>query len=342
MTTLLRRLGRPVTGRLPAATLTLGLVAAGLMFSSSATPASAATKPCSQDVTGVPNGPATVSVASNPSFGRILVIGSGDYAGCSLYLLTSDQLHRLTGSFACSDNSNPLGTPCDSDLWPALLTNGKPIAGPGVNPKLLGTVSRSDIDTPPLAPVQQVTYAGQPLYRFFLDTVPGDTQGANLDDPVTSPAGIWYLVHPRGGTPATGQADLEMETAPLNGTGLDGTVLAARMNNDFSVFPNATFPVYTLDAVNGQKTSCRGECAIAWPPLLTSDQPAAGPGVDQGALGVILRPDGTHQVTYHGQPLYLFSGDAYIGSPVNVGTQGIFGAATVTPWGEFNTFPPLP
>ena len=106
--------------------------------------------------------------------------------------------------FACSDNANPLGAPCDTVLWPALLTDGAPIAGPGVNPTLLGTVTRTDL--PGLRPVQQVTYAGQPLYRFFFDEEPGETEGANLFDPVTSPTGIWYLVEPSRGQPATGQA----------------------------------------------------------------------------------------------------------------------------------------
>ena len=96
-----------------------------------------------------------------------------------------------------------------------------------------------------------MTYAGYPLYRFFLDKAAGDTQGANLDDPVTSPPGIWYLVDPRRGTPATGQAQLQLETAPVGGTGPDETVLAARMNNDFSVFPDASFPVYTLSRDHG-------------------------------------------------------------------------------------------
>ena len=46
--------------------------------------------------------------------------------------------------------------------------------------------------------------------------------------------------------------------------------------------------------------------------VLTSERPEAGPGVDQHALGIIVRPDGTHQVTYKGRPLYLFNNDAYI------------------------------
>ena len=360
MTTMFHRLGRPA-GRAAAAAI-MGLVAVALMFSSSA---SAQGSPaCSDDVTGVPTGPATVSAASTTSYGRVLVVGSGDYAGCSLYLLTSDQLHALNGApFACSDNANALKLPCDSDLWPALLTKGAPIAGPGVNPRLLGTVTRTDFDfLTGGSSVKQVTYAGYPLYRFFLDKAAGDTQGANLDDPVTSPPGVWYLVDPRRGTPATGRAQLQLETAPGGGTGPTATVLAATMNNDFSAFPDASFPVYTLSRDRGHKrgdarshdrhqgrghgtgheSACQGLCAVYWPPLLTSDHPVPGPGIDQHALGFILRPDGSHQVTYNGRPLYLFYKDAYIAPPVDVGTQGIYGAGAHTPWGVFNTIPPLP
>jgi Secreted repeat of unknown function len=210
-------------------------VGVAFLFSS---PASAQSSPCSDSVTSAPTGPATVSAASTLDYGRVLVIGSGPYQGCSLYLLTSDQLHALTGApYACSDNPNVKNKPCDTVLWPALLTQVAPIAGPGVNPRLLGTVTRTDL--PGLGAVQQVTYAGWPLYRFFRDEVPGETEGANLNDPVTTPAGIWYLLNPRGGIPATGQAELELETAPLGGTGPEETVLAARMNNDYGRSPTS-------------------------------------------------------------------------------------------------------
>ena len=171
MTTLFRRLGRPVAGRATAAALTLGLVGVALLFSS---PASAQTRPCSDDVTSAPTGPATVSAASTTSYGRVLVVGSGDYAGCSLYLLTSDQLHALSGAdFACSDNMNVLNTPCDSDLWPALLTKGAPIAGPGVNPRLLGTVTRTDLDLPGVSSVQ----AGDLRRLSVVPVLPGPSGG---------------------------------------------------------------------------------------------------------------------------------------------------------------------
>jgi predicted lipoprotein with Yx(FWY)xxD motif len=342
MTTLFQRRGRPVAGRATAAILTLGLIAVALQLMSS--PASAQSSPCSDPLTSAPAGPATVSAASSP-FGRVLVVGSGPYAGCSLYLLTSDQLHALSAKtpFACSDNLNVLGpkNPCDTVLWPALLTKGAPIAGPGVNPNLLGTVTRTDL--PGISSARQVTYAGQPLYRFFKDDGPGDTQGANLDDPVTSPPGIWYLVNPRWGTPATGQSHLQLETAPTGGTGPDQTVVAATMNNDFTdVFPNVTFPVYTLSTDSRKRSSesvCQGRCAIYWPPVLTSKRPEAGPGVDQHALGITVRLDGTHQVTYDGRPLYLFNKDAYIAPIPGAGTKSINGAGAHTRWGVFNTIP---
>ena len=92
----------------------------------------------------------------------------------------------------------------------------------------------------------------------------------------------------------------------------------------------------------GRESACQGTCAVFWPPVLTSGRPEAGPGVDQHAIGVIVRPDGSQQVTYHGRPLYLFNNDAYIGGASPVGTQGIYGAGAVTPSGVFNTIPPLP
>jgi len=344
MTTLFRGLGRPFAVRTAAAALTLGLVGAALLFSSSA---SAQGRPCSDDVTSAPTGPSTVSAAST-SFGRVLVVGSGPYAGCSLYILTSDQLHALSGAqFACSDNANAVGEACDTGLWPALLTKGAPVAGPGVNPTLLGTVTRTDMDLPAVSSVKQVTYAGRPLYRVFLDQAPGDTQGANLFDPVTSPPGVWYMVDPSRGRPAPGQAQLKLESAPVGGAGPDETVLAATINNDFVgppiAFPDATFPVYTLNTDHRHGSACQRLCAVYWPPVLTSEQPEAGPGVDQHALGVIVRPDGTRQVTYHGKPLYLFYNDAYIpGLPYNGGTAVINGAGANTPWGVFNTIPRHP
>ena len=323
-----RRFRKGVAGLAAVALLILGLLAVAPQFSSPAS-AQGSSRSCATPVTSAPAGPATVATAST-SFGTVLVVGSGANADCSLYVLTSDRLRSLTlglAPYACSDGPNVIGHPCDTVLWPALLTKGAPIAGPGVNPALLGTVTRTDVLSG--KSVQQVTYAGLPLYRFFLDETPGQTDGANLFDPVTSPPGIWYLVEPGRGHPAPGRLQLRAET--VHGA----TVLAASMDNDFSLLPHGSFPVYTSS--HHGAPACQGSCALIWPPVLTAGRPVAGPGVDQHALGVITRPDGTRQVTYQGKPLYLFIKDAYI--PGITGTQSINGAGAVTPWGVFNTIP---
>lgn len=326
-----------------AATLVVGLgsIAPVLSSTTSAQVAPAPVSDCATATSGSPQGPATVSAASTP-YGRVLVVGSGDEVGCSLYVLTSDRLHSLTSApFACSDNTNATGAPCDSVLWPALLTERAPIAGPGVDPTLLGTVTRTDM--PFGGSVRQVTYAGLPLYRFFLDEVPGEREGANLFDPVTSPTGTWYLVDPDRGLPATGRAQLRFENAPVNGDGPNETVLAASMNDTFSLFAGASFPVYTLSTDHGHVSTCTGQCALNWLPVLTTERPEPAPDTDPGTLGTIVRPDGTRQVTFEGRPLYLYSGDAYIpGIPGIGGPASINGAGRSTPWGVFNSVSPLP
>ena len=72
--------------------------------------------------------------------------------------------------------------------------------------------------------------------------------------------------------------------------------------------------LYTFSTDTAGASTCAGNCANAWPPLvLASGQPTAGPGLS-GTLAVITRADGKRQVTYNGQPLYTFVGDAQPGA----------------------------
>jgi predicted lipoprotein with Yx(FWY)xxD motif len=67
--------------------------------------------------------------------------------------------------------------------------------------------------------------------------------------------------------------------------------------------------LYVFGADRGSKSSCYGVCAKAWPPLLTTGKPLAGPGVRAKLLGTTRRRNGTLQVTYNRHPLYYFSED---------------------------------
>lgn len=70
------------------------------------------------------------------------------------------------------------------------------------------------------------------------------------------------------------------------------------------------------------KPTCTGECATQWPPLLTTEKPTAGEGVNASLLGLVDRSDGMKQVTYNGWPLYRFAKDT---KPGDMGGQGVTG-----------------
>jgi predicted lipoprotein with Yx(FWY)xxD motif len=105
------------------------------------------------------------------SLGRIIVDGKGR----TLYLFEKDK----AGTSACYGA-------CAS-FWPPLLTSGKPHAGPGAKASLLGTTKRKN-------GALQVTYAGHPLYRYKLDTKPGQTKGEESN----AFGAKWYVLSPAG------------------------------------------------------------------------------------------------------------------------------------------------
>jgi len=67
--------------------------------------------------------------------------------------------------------------------------------------------------------------------------------------------------------------------------------------------------VYVFGADRGSTSHCYGVCAKAWPPLVTTSAPLAGPGVEKKLLGTTKRRDGSLQVSYNGHPLYYYSAD---------------------------------
>jgi predicted lipoprotein with Yx(FWY)xxD motif len=65
--------------------------------------------------------------------------------------------------------------------------------------------------------------------------------------------------------------------------------------------------VYAFELDRPNTSNCVSqECVKAWPPVLTREQPTAGPGVNERLLGTIRRGGGRLQVTYDGRPLYFY------------------------------------
>jgi predicted lipoprotein with Yx(FWY)xxD motif len=68
--------------------------------------------------------------------------------------------------------------------------------------------------------------------------------------------------------------------------------------------------IYVFENDPRGKTVCYGECAEAWPPVLTKGKPRAGKGVRKSLLGTVRRRNGRRQVTYAGKPLYFYANEA--------------------------------
>jgi predicted lipoprotein with Yx(FWY)xxD motif len=96
-----------------------------------------------------------------------------------------------------------------------------------------------------------------------------------------------------GSTPAAGAT---VKTAT---TSLGSVVVDAK---------GMTLYMYTKDTNGSGTSACTGQCLAAWPPLLATGTPT-GVGVS-GTLGTINTPDGKHQVTLNGWPLYYWAKDA--------------------------------
>ncbi len=105
-----------------------------------------------------------------------------------------------------------------------------------------------------------------------------------------------------GSQVAAGQAE---GAASANGT----TVKVAGSDFGQILFDGSDQAIYLFDKEKSAQSECYGECAAAWPPVLTDGAPQAGAGAKAGKLGTTKRDDGTTQVTYNGHPLYYYVDD---------------------------------
>jgi predicted lipoprotein with Yx(FWY)xxD motif len=233
---------------------------------------------------------ALVSVAKTP-LGKVLV----DAKGRVLYLYTPD--HRNTS--VCYGK-------CAS-FWPPLLTSGKPRAAKGAKAPLLGATMRKDGK-------HQVTYAGHPLYLFAGDKKAGDENGQGFQK-------IWWVVSTAGKkiTKAVPASPALPATLQLGTTSLGQIITDTNGRTVYTYKPDST-----------TTSTCYGQCAANWPPVLVTGASVAGKGLDASLLGTTTRTDGTVQVTYAGHPLYLFVGDSKSGDVNGEGKLSIWYAISAS------------
>jgi len=304
---------------------------------------------------GSDRGGTVVSLESSP-YGPVLVVGGAgagyvpadptatpptpagyNYpAGSSLYLLSSDPPTYgqgwghgsyqsacgvtvvATQGFTCTSTPS-----ADTGEWPALTTNGRPVAGPGVVPWLLGTVYRADLGT------FQVTYAGHPLYLF--DPGPNSFVGQHFLEsvaPLPPWGGLWSLLSPNG-LPASGVANLEPEAPVAGQTTYTSPVVGVEeypASAAIGLPPGGvTVSVYAFSGDSPWQSRCLWTCTLTWIPVLTSGPPTVASGLNAHAAGAIRRSDGSWQATYDGHPLYLYGQEQPVlgsGGPATTGTVG--------------------
>jgi predicted lipoprotein with Yx(FWY)xxD motif len=83
--------------------------------------------------------------------------------------------------------------------------------------------------------------------------------------------------------------------------------------------------VYLFEADSGVQSTCSGECALTWSPVIVSGAPQAVASAMQSLVGTTARGDGSTQATYAGHPLYYYTGDAKAGDTNGEGLNS-FGA----------------
>jgi len=111
---------------------------------------------------------ASLSIATDPKFGKILVDGKG----MTLYIFTKDTPDKSNCSGSCMK------------LWPPLLTQGSPTLGDGIDASLVGNATLAD-------GTKIVTYNKMPLYYWASDTKAGDITGLGV-------GGVWFMASPTG------------------------------------------------------------------------------------------------------------------------------------------------
>jgi predicted lipoprotein with Yx(FWY)xxD motif len=122
---------------------------------------------------------------------------------------------------------------------------------------------------------------------------------------------------------AAAAAVTHQSSAASNATAGRVTLHQTKIGKVLATSSGRTLYLFLKD--KNRKSSCYGQCATFWPPLMKKGALRAGAGVKARLLGTTKRKNGKAQVTYRGHPLYLFKLDHASGQIEGQG-QNTFGA----------------
>ena len=102
------------------------------------------------------------------------------------------------------------------------------------------------------------------------------------------------------------------------------TVKTRKINKLGVVLVNSRgLTLYMFKPDHQRRVTCKGRCAVAWPPLKLKrgQRPTAGGAAKQRLLGSDRNPSGGRVVTYNRWPLYRYIGDSQPGQTTGQATN---------------------
>jgi predicted lipoprotein with Yx(FWY)xxD motif len=107
----------------------------------------------------------------------------------------------------------------------------------------------------------------------------------------------------------SGHPTATSQAAPSTSPPAAGGTAVTVGESDFGpmLFDEPGQAIYLFEVETDGRPECYGECAAAWPPVLTTGVPQAAGAVRADLLGTVARDDGSTQVTYGGHPLYFYA-----------------------------------
>lgn len=122
---------------------------------------------------------------------------------------------------------------------------------------------------------------------------PGGASSVRSPSPITSPTAQDSPSGARTSSPSRAPAGTK--------------IISADSDFGLMLYDASGQPIYLFDAETTSRPECYGECAEAWPPVLTTEKPRAAGTVKSDLLGTTPRRDGSTQITYAGHPLYFYA-----------------------------------
>ncbi|SDO14799.1 hypothetical protein [Lentzea jiangxiensis] len=209
-------------------------------------------------------------------------------------VLTDDAgltMYRFDG-----DTAQPPASTCDggcAGTWPPVHVEGGTPRVKGVDPGLLGTITRADGR-------KQLTVAGWPQYTFKNDAKPGEANGVTVAK--------WFATATDGKKAQRNKA-IALTSATVENLGVVATDAGGM-----------TLYRFDDDSADPSASTCSGQCARQWPPAFVSEGFQVQ-GVDPALVGTVER-DGKQQLTIAGWPQYLLAGDEVCGDADGQGVGG--------------------